>query len=68
MLRSFLNLIILLLSVNALAQKSNPGYEIKVKFKNYKDTLAFLGNYYGEKQYLKDTTRIDKNGFAVFKD
>jgi thiol-disulfide isomerase/thioredoxin len=51
----------------AYAQKQTTGYEIKVKFLNYKDTLAFLGNYYGDKQYLKDTTRIDKNGMAVFK-
>ena len=26
----------------------------------------YLGNYYGDKQYLKDTTKVDKNGIATF--
>ncbi len=60
-------LTLIMISANTFAQKPSGGYDIKVKFLNYKDTLAFLGNYYGDKQYLKDTTRIDKNGLAVFK-
>lgn len=42
------------------------GYNIKGKVKGVKDTLIFLGNYYGDKQYLKDTAKVDGNGNFVF--
>ncbi len=43
------------------------GYEMKFKINGLKDTLCYLANYYGEKQYLKDSVRADKNGLLVFK-
>lgn len=48
----------------ALAQK---GYEIKVRVEGIKDTLAFLGYHYGDKQYVTDTVRVDSKGNFVFK-
>ena len=43
------------------------GYSIKGKIKGWKDTVCFFGNHYGDKKYVKDTSRIDKNGNFVFK-
>lgn len=59
--------IVLLFSLNALVgAKAQSGHNIKVKFTGLKDTVAYLGNYYGDKQYLQDTAKIDKNGLVVF--
>ena len=41
-------------------------YSIKGKIKGWKDTVCYFGNHYGEKKYVKDTARIDKNGNFVF--
>lgn len=42
------------------------GYSIKGKIKGLRDTLVYLGNHYGNKQYVKDTTWVDKEGNFVF--
>jgi peroxiredoxin len=42
------------------------GYKIKIKLKGLKDTTCYLGNYFGNKQYYKDTARVDANGICVF--
>ncbi|TXB66042.1 redoxin domain-containing protein [Vicingus serpentipes] len=44
----------------------NEGYKIKIKINGLKDTTCYLGNYYGNKQYYKDTARVDGNGVCVF--
>lgn len=55
------------MSADTFAQAGNKGgYSIKGKIKGWKDTICFLGNNYGDKKYVKDTTRIDKNGNFVF--
>lgn len=36
------------------------GYNLKVKIKNFEQDSLFLGFYYGEKQYLKDTATLVK--------
>lgn len=43
------------------------GYEIKIKIKGLKDTVLYLANYYGDKQYMRDTAQRDKSGYFVFK-
>ncbi|HPD64034.1 MAG TPA: DUF5106 domain-containing protein [Bacteroidia bacterium] len=65
MKKTFIVLLCLLTltSLKAISQ----GYEIKIKFTNLKDTNLFLGLHYGNNKYIKDTTRIDKKGVAVFK-
>ena len=45
---------------------ANDGYKIKIKFNGLKDTVCYLGNYFGDKQYYKDTARVDVNGVCVF--
>ncbi|MFH1005155.1 MAG: redoxin domain-containing protein [Bacteroidota bacterium] len=41
-------------------------YSIKGKINGWKDTICYFGNYYGDKQYVKDTARIDKSGNFIF--
>ncbi|MFN8144139.1 MAG: DUF5106 domain-containing protein [Bacteroidia bacterium] len=43
------------------------GYEIKVKLNGLRDTVCYLGNHFGDKQYVKDTVRVDHDGQAIFK-
>lgn len=47
--------------------KDSGGYEIKVHVSGLKDTALFLGNHYGDKQYVRDTIRLDNNGWGTFK-
>ena len=41
-------------------------YAIKVKLKGLKDTTCFLAYHMGDKQYLADTAKVDKNGNMEF--
>jgi peroxiredoxin len=50
----------------AFSQKG--GYNIKVKINGIKDTSCYIAGYYGEKQYLKDTAKVDSKGNMVFTD
>ena len=43
------------------------GYDIKVHIKGLQDTVCYLGNHFGEKQYVRDTVRVDHNGWMEFK-
>jgi thiol-disulfide isomerase/thioredoxin len=43
------------------------GYEIKVHINGLRDSAIYLGNHYGEKQYVRDTVKLDANGWATFK-
>lgn len=43
-----------------------PGYSIKIRVKGIKDTVCYLANYFGDKQYLKDTARVDSKGNFTF--
>lgn len=43
------------------------GYLIKVKIVGIKDSMLLLANYYADKQYLRDSAFLDKQGFYVFK-
>jgi hypothetical protein len=43
------------------------GYEIKLHINGLKDTVCYLGNHFGDKQYIRDTARVDKDGWTVFK-
>lgn len=49
------------LSFSLLAQT---GYQIKVEVKNYDHDTLYLGFYYGDKQYLKDTAVLTKGKFV----
>jgi thiol-disulfide isomerase/thioredoxin len=53
----------LLGSVSVFAQG---GYNLKFKITGLKDTTVYLGNYYGETTYIKDTARVNNNGEFSF--
>ncbi len=41
-------------------------YSIKVQIDNLADSNIYLGYYYGDKQYVKDTIKLDKKGRGEF--
>src|SRR5687768_6732581 len=42
------------------------GYNIRFKVDGLKDTTAYLGYYYGESTFVKDTARVSNAGEFVF--
>lgn len=55
----------LFLTYNAQAQK---GYDLKITVHGLpKDSLCHLANYFGDKQYLQDSAKVDANGMVHFK-
>lgn len=50
-----------------LTSSFSQGYLLKGKIKGWHDTVCFLGNHFGNKQYVKDTVRIDHSGNFAFK-
>jgi len=42
------------------------GYKIKAKIRGLKDTTLLLGHHYGDKKFVVDTAKIEKDGYAVF--
>src|SRR5688572_20523166 len=55
--------LILFISVQAIAQT---GYKIEFKVDGLKDTTAYLGYYYGESTFVKDTAKVDSKGQFIF--
>lgn len=55
--------LILLFSFSLNAQT---GYKIRFKVDGLKDTTAYLGYYYGESTFVKDTARVNHAGEFVF--
>jgi thiol-disulfide isomerase/thioredoxin len=55
---------LLSITLPAFSQK---GHNLTVKLENYDFPQLILGFHYGEKQYIKDTADIDKDGFFRFK-
>src|SRR6478735_9991702 len=58
--------LILLLMICYGSAFSQSGYKISFKIKGWKDTTAYLGHFYGESTYLKDTARVSKTGEFFF--
>src|SRR5688572_21945660 len=50
-----------LLSVFCSAQ-TQPGYDLKFKIQGWQDTTTYLGYYYGETTYIKDTAQVNGKG------
>jgi thiol-disulfide isomerase/thioredoxin len=55
--------LILSFSVACWAQT---GYKIRFKVDGLKDTTAYLGYYYGESTFVKDTARVNSEGIFAF--
>lgn len=58
----FLAIIFTIPSLIACSQS----YKIDVEITDLKDTEVYLGYYYGEKTYVKDTILLDSNGKGTF--
>lgn len=48
----------------ALLSQSNAAFDIKIRVKGLSNDTCLIANYYGEKQYIKDTVITDKDGWA----
>lgn len=42
------------------------GYKIKFSITGLKDSVCYLANYYGDKQYLQDTAKVNSKGEFTF--
>lgn len=49
-----------------LKQTGGKEHEIKIKIKDYSGEKLFLVNYYGDKEYVKDSASRDNKGWFVF--
>lgn len=58
---------IVLALVTPLLSQEKAGYEITVNINGLSDSTLFLAYHFGEKQYLKDTVRIDHKGHGTFR-
>ena len=63
--RSGILCFLLLLSATYFAQGKD-GYQIKVKIDNLSNDTIFLAYHFGDKQYMKDTVKLDSKGMGVF--
>ncbi|MGE0773295.1 MAG: thioredoxin-like domain-containing protein [Cyclobacteriaceae bacterium] len=54
------------LAMVGLCTKAQTGYQLDFKIKGLKDTTIYLGYYYGEQTYIKDTTRVNSDGSFRF--
>jgi peroxiredoxin len=50
----------------AFASTAQTGYKLDFKIQGLKDTTVFLGYYLFENTMIKDTARVDKNGFFSY--
>jgi peroxiredoxin len=66
MYKRLLPSIVLLLLVSNMLFGAPKGYRFIVHIKGSVDSVIYLAHYYGNKQYLDDTARLDKNEKYVF--
>ncbi len=67
MKRIFYALVFTALTISLALAQGKEGYEIKVKINNLKDDTMYLAYHFGDKQYMKDTMKLDSKGMGVFK-
>ena len=61
-----LTVILLLLAFPAFVFSQKVGHQIKVKIDGFDQKEAYLGYYFGDKQYLRDTAYVEPNGWIYF--
>lgn len=62
----FLATVALLTSVQLYAG-TDTGYNIKIKIAPLKDSVIYLANYFGDKQYIQDSAKCDDGSWVSFK-
>ena len=63
----WISIIFVFAQLSAFAQKNQFGYDISFHIEGLQDTTTYLGYYYGESTYLKDTAKVDNNGNFRFR-
>lgn len=58
--------ILFCLFTSILQAQQKAGYNIEVSIKGLADSAIYLAYHFGDKQYLKDTIRLDKSGKGLF--
>ncbi len=67
LLRHSVTVFIMAIAISFVHASNDNGYNIKFKIKGaFKDSNYYLANYYGDKQYIQDTAKLDANGLIVF--
>jgi thiol-disulfide isomerase/thioredoxin len=64
-IRSLVLLSFLAFSSAAFAQ-IKAGYDISVNINGLGDSTVFLAYHFGDKQYIRDTVKLDRNGYGKF--
>src|SRR5688572_27735376 len=64
-MKKFFLLITTVISITAAAQ-TNSGYAIDFKVNGLKDTTAYLGYFFSEQTYIRDTARVNSKGEFSF--
>ena len=64
-MRKVTNLLLLLLVPAFSFGQLKNGYEIAITIKDLQDSTLFLAYHLGDKQYIKDTIRLDNTGHAI---
>lgn len=59
-------MLVILLGLLPTAMLAQDGYQFDFYIKELKDTTVYLGYYFGESKFLRDTAQSDKNGHFVF--
>ncbi len=59
--------LVAILSVLGCSFAKADGYNIKVHIDGLADSTVYLGYYFGDKQYVKDTLKLDKKANGTFK-
>jgi thiol-disulfide isomerase/thioredoxin len=57
---------ILLSMIVSISAFSQSGYKLNFKIKGWKDTTVYLGHFFGESTWLKDTAKVSKSGEFFF--
>ncbi len=62
----FFIVLIAIMSLSSMAFSQKVGYQIKVKIDGFEHDEIYLGYFYGDKQYIKDTAYIETDGRFYF--
>jgi hypothetical protein len=64
MRKILISVLFLLISVFSFSQLKN-AYEIGITIHGLQDSTVFLAYHFGDKQYIKDTIKLNKAGHAI---
>jgi len=65
MKKTFFASLLLLIAYSVHGQVKS-GHEISITIRGLADSTVYLGYHYGDKQYIRDTIRLDKTGSGKF--